>query len=40
MMHMAGRQPARGLEILSVWHSNTVKGGHRNIIIEDGMVVF
>ena len=40
LMHIAGRQPARGLEILSVWHSNTVKGGHRNIFIEDGIVVF
>jgi RecQ family ATP-dependent DNA helicase len=40
IMHMAGGQPARGPEILSVRHSNTVKGGHRNIFIEDGMVVF
>jgi RecQ family ATP-dependent DNA helicase len=40
LMHMAGGQPARGPEILSVRHSNTVKGGHRNIFIEDGMVVF
>ena len=40
MMHIAGGQPARGPEILSVQHSNTVKGGHRNIFIEDGMVVF
>ena len=40
LMHIAGGQPARGPEILSVRHSNTVKGGHRNIFIEDGMVVF
>jgi hypothetical protein len=40
LMHIAGGQPARGPEILSVQHSNTVKGGHRNIFIEDGIVVF
>ncbi|KAF7444189.1 telomere-linked helicase 1 [Pyrenophora tritici-repentis] len=37
---MTGGQPARGPELLSVRHSNTVQGGHRNIFIEDGMVVF
>jgi hypothetical protein len=25
---------------LSVRHSNTIKGGHRNIFIKDSMVVF
>jgi superfamily II DNA or RNA helicase len=40
LVHMTARQPARATEILSVRHSNTVKGGHRNIFIEDGMVVF
>jgi hypothetical protein len=40
LMHIAGGQPARGLEILSVRHSNTIKGGHRNIFIKDGIVVF
>jgi superfamily II DNA helicase RecQ len=40
LMHIAGGQPARGPEILSIRHSNTIKGGHRNIFIEDGMVVF
>jgi hypothetical protein len=39
-MYITARQPARGLEIMSIWHSNTVKGGHRNIFIKDGMVVF
>jgi hypothetical protein len=39
-MHITGRQLARGLEIISVRHSNTVKGGHRNIFIKDGIVVF
>jgi hypothetical protein len=40
LMHITGGQPARGPEILSVRHSNTIKGGHRNIFIKDGMVVF
>ena len=40
LIHMTGGQPARGPEVLSVRHSNTVKGEHRNIFIEDGMVVF
>ena len=40
LMHMTGGQPARGLEILSVRHCNTVQGGHRNLFIEDRMVVF
>ncbi|KAG9375569.1 hypothetical protein A1F94_013858 [Pyrenophora tritici-repentis] len=40
LMHITGGQPARGPELLSVRHSNTVQGGHRNIFIEDGMVVF
>jgi hypothetical protein len=40
LMHIAGGQPARGTELLSIRHSNTEKGGHRNIFIEDGMVVF
>jgi aspartate/tyrosine/aromatic aminotransferase len=40
LMHITAGQLARGLEIMSIWYSNTVKGGHRNIFIEDGMVVF
>jgi superfamily II DNA helicase RecQ len=40
LIHIAGGQPARGPELLSIRHSNTAKGGHRNIFIEDGMVVF
>jgi superfamily II DNA helicase RecQ len=40
LMHMTAGQPARATEILSIRHSNTIKGGHRNIFIEDGMVVF
>jgi hypothetical protein len=40
LMHISGEQSARGPELLSVRHSNTVQGGHRNVFIEDGMVVF
>ena len=40
LMHITAGQPGRGPEILSIRHSNTVRGGHRNIFIEDGMVVF
>ena len=40
LIYIAGGQPVRGPEILSVRHSNTVKGGHRNVFIEDGIVVF
>jgi superfamily II DNA helicase RecQ len=40
LMHICGGQPGRGPELLSVRHSNTVQGGHRNIFIEDGMVVY
>jgi superfamily II DNA helicase RecQ len=38
--HIVGGQPARGTEMLSIRHSNTWKGGHRNVFIEDGLVVF
>jgi hypothetical protein len=40
LMHIARGQPARGPEILSIRHSNTIKGGHRNIFIKDSIVVF
>jgi hypothetical protein len=39
-MHITGGQLVRGLEIISVWHSNTVKSGHCNIFIKDSIVVF
>jgi hypothetical protein len=40
LIYIAGGQPARGPKILSVQHSNTIKGGHRNIFIKDRIVVF
>ena len=38
LVHMAYGQPARWPEPGSVRHSNTAKGGHRNMFIENGMV--
>jgi hypothetical protein len=40
LMHIARGQLAREPKILSVWYSNTIKGGYRNIFIKDSMVVF
>jgi hypothetical protein len=40
LIHIARGQPARGPKILSVQYSNTIKGEHRNIFIEDSIVVF
>jgi hypothetical protein len=40
LVHIVEGQPARWPELGSVRHSNTVKGGHQNIFIEDGIVVF
>jgi hypothetical protein len=39
-MYITRGQLARGPKILSVRHSNTSKGGHYNIFIKDGIVVF
>jgi superfamily II DNA helicase RecQ len=38
LMHIVEGQPARWPELASIRHSNTVKGGLRNMGIEDGMV--
>jgi hypothetical protein len=40
LRHITGGQLVRGPEIISVRHSNTVKGGHRNISIKNGIVAF
>jgi len=40
LMHLTGGQPARGTEIISIRHSNDAQAQHRNIFIEDGMVVY
>lgn len=39
LIHITGGQPARGPEVLSVRHTNTIQGEHRNVFVEDGMVV-
>lgn len=38
LVHMTGGQPARATELLSLRHSNTLHGRHRNIFIEHGLV--
>jgi hypothetical protein len=38
LVHITGGQPARGPELLSIRHANTVGGRHRNVFIEDGYV--
>jgi hypothetical protein len=40
LVHIIEGQPARWPELGSVRHSNTVKGGHRNNFIKDGIVAF
>ncbi|KAH0553343.1 hypothetical protein GP486_006567 [Trichoglossum hirsutum] len=39
LIYMTGRQPARSTELLSIRYCNTKKGGHRNIFIENGLLV-
>ncbi|EED14528.1 conserved hypothetical protein [Talaromyces stipitatus ATCC 10500] len=38
LCHITGGQPARGTEILSLRHRNTVHRRHRSIFIEQGLV--
>lgn len=38
LIHLTGGQPARGTEILSLRHMNTVNGHHRNVFVENEMV--
>jgi hypothetical protein len=40
LMHIIGGQLARALEILSVRYKNIAKGNHRNLFVEDRLVVF
>jgi hypothetical protein len=40
LIHITGGQPARGTELLSLQHYNTVHGLLRNIFIENGLVSF
>jgi hypothetical protein len=38
LVHLASGQPARGTELLSLRHSNTMQRLHRNMFIDNGMV--
>ena len=38
LVHLTAGQPARGTEILSLRHVNTLHGHHRSIFVENGMV--
>lgn len=38
LVHLTVGQPARGTDILSLRHCNTVNGNHRSIFIENGLV--
>jgi hypothetical protein len=38
-VHVTAGQPGRAPELLSIRHRNT-DGGHRNVFVEDGLVVF
>lgn len=38
LVHIAQGQPARWLELASVRHSNTVKGGYCNMFINNSIV--
>ncbi|EED11949.1 hypothetical protein TSTA_000270 [Talaromyces stipitatus ATCC 10500] len=38
LCHITGGQPARGTEILSLRHRNTIHGRHRSIFIEQGLI--
>ncbi|KAI9034791.1 uncharacterized protein KD926_005471 [Aspergillus affinis] len=38
VIHITGGQPGRATELLSLRHSNTVQGRHRNIFVEHGLV--
>jgi hypothetical protein len=40
IVHITAGQPARGTELLSLQHCNTVHGLRRNIFIENGLVSF
>jgi hypothetical protein len=38
LVHITGGQPARDPELLSIRHTNTAGGRHRNVFVEDGYV--
>ncbi|KAN0066823.1 hypothetical protein V8E54_015112 [Elaphomyces granulatus] len=38
LVHITGGQPARGPELLSIRHTNTAGGRHRNVFVEKGYI--
>jgi len=38
LVHLTSGQPARGTELLSLRHSNTMQGHQRNIFVDSGMI--
>lgn len=38
LIHTTSEQPARGIELLSLQHSNTAQGHHRSIFVEEGLI--
>jgi superfamily II DNA helicase RecQ len=40
LLYITGGQPARGSELRSIRHKNTVAGEERNIFIDEGMLVY
>lgn len=40
LLHVTGGQPARGTELRSIRHQNTVAGDERNIFIDEGMLAY
>jgi len=38
LTHITSGQPARGTELLSLQHSNTLRGHHRSIFMEEGLI--
>ena len=40
LAHIIGRQPARGMELVTVQYKNSANGESRGIFIEDGLMVY
>lgn len=38
LIHLTSGQPARGTEVMTLQHSNTMQGHHRGIYIEEGLI--
>lgn len=40
LVHMAGGQPARGTEVVTVQYMNSSNGESRGVFIKDGLIVY